>query len=57
MIVFEHPSNITLDPMQGFYFLAGDVCVMSTVLKRSEFARFSGLNSFKSPIKTETNFV
>jgi len=30
---------------------------MSMVLKREEFARFSELNSFKSPIKTESNIL
>ncbi|KAL4455852.1 hypothetical protein ABPG74_003262 [Tetrahymena malaccensis] len=49
----ERPYVI-INPLQGFYFLSGDVCIMNTVLKR-EFTRFSELNSFKSPVKTYSN--
>ncbi|EAR91683.1 hypothetical protein TTHERM_00394560 (macronuclear) [Tetrahymena thermophila SB210] len=49
----ERPYVI-INPLQGFYFISGDVCIMNTVLKR-EFTRFSELNSFKSPVKTYSN--
>ncbi|KAL4509274.1 hypothetical protein ABPG72_018205 [Tetrahymena utriculariae] len=51
-IINRYQNSLICNPLQQFYFISGNICVMNCALNK-EFTHFSNLNQYKIPIKTK----